>query len=69
MNKNIAVSIIIPVYNAEKYLVKCLDSIVNQTLKNVEIIIIDDGSTDGSSDICKNYAQKDGRIIYYKKEN
>jgi len=67
--ENIAVSIIVPVYNAEKYLVKCLDSIVNQTLKNVEIILVDDGSTDSSSEICKGYAEKDERIIYLKKEN
>ncbi len=66
---NIAVSIIVPVYNAEKDLVKCLDSVVNQTLKDVEIILVDDGSTDGSSEICKCYAEKDDRIIYFKKEN
>ena len=69
MKNKIAVSIIIPVYNAEKYLVKCLDSVINQTLNNIEIIIIDDGSTDGSSEICMEYAAKDSRIIYYKKEN
>ncbi len=69
MSKHTSVSIIVPVYNAEKYLIKCLDSIINQTLKNIEIIIIDDGSTDGSSDICKKYAAKDIRIAYYKKEN
>ena len=66
---NVTVSVIVPVYNAEKYLVKCLDSVVNQTLKNIEIIIIDDGSTDGSSEICKSYAEKDERIIYFYKEN
>lgn len=65
----ISVSIVVPVYNAAPYLRKCLDSVVNQTLKNVEIIFIDDGSTDGSSEICKEYASKDSRIIYYKKEN
>ena len=69
MIKHIAVSIIVPVYNAEKYLVKCLDSIINQTLKNIEIILIDDGSTDDSSEICKKYATKDSRIIYYRKDN
>lgn len=68
-NEKIAVSVILPVYNAKEYLRKCLDSIVEQTLKNIEIIIIDDGSTDGSSEICKEYAAKDDRIIYYKKEN
>lgn len=66
---NISVSIVVPVYNAAPYLKKCLDSVVKQTLKNVEIIIIDDGSTDGSSEICKEYAAKDSRIIYFKKEN
>ncbi len=65
----IAVSVIVPIYNAEDYLAKCLDSVVNQTLTNIEIILIDDGSTDGSSEICKGYAVKDERIIYFKKEN
>ncbi len=68
-NESISVSIVVPVYNAAQYLKKCLDSIVNQTLTNIEIIIIDDGSTDGSTEICKKYAAKDSRIIYYKKEN
>lgn len=69
MKNNIAVSIIVPVYNAERDLEKCLDSVVNQTLQNVEIILVDDGSTDGSSEICKSYAEKDERIIYFYKEN
>jgi glycosyltransferase involved in cell wall biosynthesis len=61
------VSVIIPVYNSEKYLKKCLDSIVNQTLKNIEIIIINDGSNDNSEDIVKSY--KDTRIKYIAQEN
>lgn len=69
MKNSIAVSVIVPVYNSKEYLVKCLDSVVNQTLKNIEIIIIDDGSTDGSSEICMEYVAQDSRIIYYKKEN
>ena len=56
------VSVIIPVYNVEKYLRECLDSVVSQTLRDIEIICVDDGSTDGSSDILNEYAQKDKRI-------
>ena len=56
------ISVIIPVYNAEKYLRECLDSIVNQTLKSIEVICINDGSTDNSLNILNEYAQKDERI-------
>ena len=62
------VSIVIPVYNAKDYLQKCLDSVLNQTLKDIEIIIIDDGSTDGSSEISKSYLS-DSRVTYYYKQN
>lgn len=55
-------SVIIPVYNVEKYLPKCLDSIINQTYKNLEIILINDGSTDNSGKICDDYAKNDKRI-------
>ncbi|MGL5253621.1 MAG: glycosyltransferase family 2 protein [Brevinema sp.] len=60
------VSIIIPVYNVEKYLPVCLDSAINQTLENIEIIIVNDCSPDNSENIILDYAQKDPRIIYIK---
>lgn len=63
------ISIIVPVYNVEKYLKKCLDSLVNQTYKNIEIICINDGSTDHSLDILNEYANKDKRIIIINKKN
>ena len=63
------ITVIVPVYNVENYLNKCLDSLINQTYKNLEIIVINDGSTDNSSKICQEYAQKDNRIIYIEKEN
>lgn len=63
------ISIIVPVYNVENYLPKCLDSIINQTYKNLEIIVIDDGSTDSSSVICDDYVILDKRIIVLHQEN
>ena len=63
------ISVIIPVYNVEKHLKKCLDSIVNQTYKNLEIILINDGSKDNSDEICREFAEKDDRIIYVSREN
>jgi len=66
---NIKVSIIVPVYNVEKYLRQCLDSLINQTLQEIEIICVDDGSTDNSSNILSDYAQKDSRIIVHRQEN
>lgn len=63
------ISVIVPVYNVEPYLRKCLDSIVNQTYRDLEILVIDDGSTDGSGKICDEYAEKDGRIRVFHTEN
>lgn len=66
--ENVKVSIIIPVYNAEKYIAKCLDSLINQTLKEIEIIIVNDKTPDNSMEICKKYAERDKRIKIYNKE-
>ena len=63
------VSILIPIYNVEKYLRQCLESVVNQTLKDIEIICINDGSTDNSPKIIKEFAAKDGRIKVIDKQN
>ena len=63
------VSVIVPVYDVEKYLCECLDSIIGQTLKNIEIILIDDGSPDNSGRICDEYAERDNRIIVIHQEN
>ena len=61
---NIKFSIIIPIYNVQKYLPKCLDSLLNQTLTDIEIICINDGSTDNSLQILKNYANKDNKSLH-----
>ena len=63
------ISIIVPIYNCEKYLKECIDSICNQTYTDLEIILVDDGSTDNSSMICDEYAKSDSRIIVIHKEN
>jgi glycosyltransferase involved in cell wall biosynthesis len=63
------VSVVIPVYNVEKYLAQCLESVVSQTYKNLEVIIVDDGSSDGSAKICKNYARGDKRIRIFRQKN
>lgn len=69
MMKNPLISIVIPIYNAEKYLHECLDSVINQTYKNIEIIAINDGSNDSSLDILNEYFNNDKRIKIYTKEN
>ena len=63
------VSVVIPVYNVEHYLCECLDSVVHQTYRNLEIILINDGSADSSGSICENYAKTDARILVIHKEN
>lgn len=67
--ENELISVIVPVYNVEPYLKECLDSIINQTYKNLEIILIDDGSLDNCGKICDEYAKKDNRIKVIHKEN
>ena len=66
---NHRISIIVPIYNDSKYLVKCIESIIHQTYTNLQIILIDDGSTDNSLEICQEYAKKDSRILVIHKEN
>ena len=63
------ISIITPVYQAEKFLKKCVDSILSQSFTDWELLLVDDGSTDKSSEICRTYAEQDARIRYHQKEN
>ncbi len=63
------ITIVIPIYNVEKYLEKCLQSVINQTYNNIEIILVDDGSPDNCGSICDDYAKKDSRIKVIHKEN
>lgn len=63
------VSIIVPIYNLERYIKRCIESIIYQTYENIEIILINDGSTDNSDEICRYYAKRDKRIAYYKIDN
>ena len=66
---NPLISVIVPIYNVEKYLARCVDSIVNQTYKNLEIILVDDGSPDLCPQMCDDYAEKDSRIKVVHKKN
>ena len=68
-NKNKKISVIIPIYKVEKYLDRCLESVTNQTYKNLEIILVDDGSPDASPEICDKWAKKDNRIKVFHKPN
>ena len=66
---NPIISIIVPVYNVEEYLQRCIDSILNQRFKDFELILINDGSTDNSLKICKEYSLSDSRVKVINKEN
>ncbi len=66
---NPKISVIVPVYKAEKYLHRCVDSILAQTFTDFEVLLIDDGSPDRSGDICDEYAKKDSRVRVFHKEN
>lgn len=63
------ISVIVPVYNADKYLHRCIDSILSQTFTDFELLLIDDGSKDKSGAICDEYAEKDFRVKVFHKEN
>ena len=69
ISKNPLVSVIVPIYNAEKSIGKCIESILKQSLENIELILINDGSNDLSGSICDKYALKDNRIIVIHKNN
>ena len=66
---NDLISIVIPVYNVEKYLDKCVNSLISQTYKNIEIILVDDGSKDSSLSICQEWTKKDKRIQVFHQDN
>lgn len=63
------ISIIVPVYNVENYIKECINSIINQSYKNIEIILVDDGSTDNSGSLCEEFSLIDSRIVTFHKEN
>ena len=69
MDETLKISIIVPVFNMEKYLHRCIDSILNQSYRNFELILINDGSTDTSAEICDSYKKKDKRVIVVHQEN
>ena len=63
------ISVIVPIYNVENYIRQCLDSILSQSYENFECLLINDGSTDASASICREYVAKDARFRYFEKEN
>lgn len=63
------ISVIVPVYNVEKYLEECLDSIQDQTYSDIEVILVNDGSTDNSKEICEKYCKQDSRFLLINQEN
>lgn len=69
MNNKPKVSVIVPIYNMERVLRRCLDSLVSQTEHDFEVILVDDGSTDNSADICEEYAGRDDRLRIVRKKN
>jgi glycosyltransferase involved in cell wall biosynthesis len=69
MGNSITISVIVPVYNVEKYLRRCVNSILNQTYNNLEVILVDDGSPDGCPQMCDEYAQRDSRVTVIHKKN
>ena len=69
MTSNLRFSILIPVYNVENYLEQCLNSVLNQKYRNFEIILINDGSSDSSGEICESFAVKDNRIRLFNQTN
>ena len=69
MINSIKVSVIMPVYNSGEYLKTAVDSILSQSLKEIELILVDDGSTDGSSERCDEYAAKDSRVVVIHQKN
>ena len=69
MNNDILISVIVPIYNVEQFLSKCIQSIINQSYSRLEIILVDDGSTDDSPQICDEFKEKDKRIKVIHKKN